>query len=387
MQTIKATYRIVSPMFIGGADQSPSDGIRPPSFKGALRFWWRALNWSEYPDLAKLHKAEADLFGSAAKDNKGGQGKFLISMVTQSLAKTDKGALHGKFKSADGARYLAYGLMGAFGANAGKLERGCINDCQTFTVRLAFRKEIDDSIIDALVVLGLLGGMGSRSRKGLGSLALLSLKGTYEKTNAVDLFKAPSTEAEYIQEIKNRMAGLNRSGAKASFSAFSKSSSINLLVRRQKTVMEVLDKYGRAMMMYRSWGNNGRVLGMSREENFKDDHDWSKGSMPQGFHPRRVIFGLPHNYGKGPNLSVEPEKHRRRSSPLFYHVHQIGNEFFGVSMILPAQFLPEDEKINAGGNKVPAKIEWEVLDHFITGKDKGGAPRFPKQESIKGDLK
>jgi len=85
MKTIEATYRIVTPMFIGGANHDPSDGIRPPSFKGALRFWWRALNWGKFYQknnrdeaaaLKALHQEEARLFGSAVKDGKGGQGVF-----------------------------------------------------------------------------------------------------------------------------------------------------------------------------------------------------------------------------------------------------------------------------------------------------------------------
>jgi len=43
MQEIKATYKIVTPMFLGGADHE--EEIRVPSIKGALRFWWRALAW------------------------------------------------------------------------------------------------------------------------------------------------------------------------------------------------------------------------------------------------------------------------------------------------------------------------------------------------------
>jgi len=76
MKEIKAIYRIVTPMFIGGANQDPSDGIRPPSFKGALRFWWRALNWGKFyhecrdkkKALQALHQEELRLFGSAVKD-------------------------------------------------------------------------------------------------------------------------------------------------------------------------------------------------------------------------------------------------------------------------------------------------------------------------------
>lgn len=41
---ITATYRIVTPMFVGDANQQATE-ISPQSVKGALRFWWRALNW------------------------------------------------------------------------------------------------------------------------------------------------------------------------------------------------------------------------------------------------------------------------------------------------------------------------------------------------------
>ena len=44
---ITASLEIVTPMFLGGAATTEvADAIRPPSIKGALRFWWRALNWS-----------------------------------------------------------------------------------------------------------------------------------------------------------------------------------------------------------------------------------------------------------------------------------------------------------------------------------------------------
>ena len=42
MEIIHANYSITTPLFLGGADQEPTDGIRPPAVKGALRFWWRA---------------------------------------------------------------------------------------------------------------------------------------------------------------------------------------------------------------------------------------------------------------------------------------------------------------------------------------------------------
>ena len=97
-ETLEATFRIVTPMFLGGADQESDTGIRPPSVKGALRFWWRALNWGRFraetetdeAALGDLHKEEARLFGSAADDNGGGQGTFLLRVARGSCEADEK---------------------------------------------------------------------------------------------------------------------------------------------------------------------------------------------------------------------------------------------------------------------------------------------------------
>jgi len=377
-------------MFIGGANQDPSDGIRPPSFKGALRFWWRALNWvkfyndslNEKEALQALHQEESRLFGSAVTDGKGGQGIFLLSIQHGTLAKEAKGKIHNKFKKYPAARYLSYGLMGAFGANTAKLERGCIQDQQNFTVLLKFRKDAEEDILSALKVMGLIGGLGSRARKGLGSVALQSLKVSDDGKTWKDIWNAPTTIAEYKNELLFLLQdAVDQAGDIPPFSAISSESDVSVLVLSSDS-LKVMNTYGEAMMMYRSWGKNGKVLNKAREENFKDDHDWSKGLMSDEFHPQRIVFGLPHNYGKHENLHVEPAKHKRRASPLFFHVHPIGDQFVGVSVLMPAQFLPKNEKIKAGLKFVDSKIEWYVLTDFIRGINKQGQARFPKAQNI-----
>ncbi|HID77150.1 MAG TPA: type III-B CRISPR module RAMP protein Cmr1, partial [Planctomycetaceae bacterium] len=49
MTVFEATYRIVTPMFCAGADEQRAE-LRLPSFKGALRFWWRSLMWGQVKD-------------------------------------------------------------------------------------------------------------------------------------------------------------------------------------------------------------------------------------------------------------------------------------------------------------------------------------------------
>lgn len=400
MKTIKATYRIVTPMFIGGANQDPSDGIRPPSFKGALRFWWRALHWGKFYQnnnhdekaaLKALHKKESELFGSAVKDGKGGQGAFLLSIQHGKLKQENKDKVHPEFKKYTAARYLGYGLMEAFsstrtGKQAGQLVRACVNEGQHFNVLLKFRGDVDDSVVNTLKLMGLVGGLGSRSRKGLGSIALQSLKASDDGEMWEDIWDAPETVVTYKEEVLSLLQNLATEGGEMPpFSAISSKSDVSILVSGSEPI-KVLDTYGTAMMMYRSWGRNGKVLGQPREENFKDDHDWSKGLMEKGFHPQRVIFGLPHNYGKYEGQHVEAEKHKRRSSPLFFHVHPVANQFVGVAILMPAQFLPKGEKIKAGRELVNAKIEWELLSDFIQGQDKQGKPRFPNRKNIIGSI-
>jgi CRISPR-associated protein Cmr1 len=47
MQMLEAVYKIVTPMFLSGADQEATE-LRPPTIKGVIRFWWRALACSRF---------------------------------------------------------------------------------------------------------------------------------------------------------------------------------------------------------------------------------------------------------------------------------------------------------------------------------------------------
>lgn len=400
-QVIRATYRIVTPMFIGDAEQKAS-GISPASVKGALRFWWRALRWgqirstvqSDTAALQRLHQEEGQLFGTSA-DN-GNAAQFTLQVLSKKLTKTTTGITHPEFKNQAAARYLGYGLMEAFasvekGTQAGQLVRDCLNENQTFTVTLTSFNLIEDSLKQALILFGLMGGLGSRARHGMGSITLETLHEKLPKQAEQQTWSVPKTNVEYFASIRKILSNLTTVG-QPPFSAFSQEARIDLL-EKATTPYSVLNMFGKKMLLYRSWGKNGNVLGEESERRFKADHDWSKGLHQKGFHPKRVIFGLPHNYGKGDRLAVTPEKHRdpypagvykheRRASPLLFHVHKIGSEYIGVSLFLPSTFLPQGERINAGGTNVPANIEWSILTDFLDGKDNKGKVRFQDKKSI-----
>ena len=81
-------------------------------------------------------------------------------------------------------------------------------------------------------------------------------------------------------------------------------------------------------------------------------------------HPRRIAFGLPHNYGPGKEKQVGPYNNRdldRRASPLFIHIHECGSTPVAVLSFLPARFLPEGKSdILVGKDRISQRPEEEL---------------------------
>ena len=406
--TITAEYAIVTPMFIGDASQQAS-GITVNSFKGALRFWWRALVWGRILETAKekevealcnLNHEEALLFGSSAinpETNKiYGKGKIAIQILPQAWTKETKGAVHPHLVNYTAARYLGYGVIEAFDSTprqvqAGQLIRDCLDEDQSFTVQVSGKTSVISEILPALQALGLLGGLGSKNRKGYGSLVLEKIT----EANGQFTYIPPESLEEYYQQIASLVD--KPPADPPPFSAFSEHALIRYLVNGS-SCYDVLNTYGAAMLRYRSWGRGGVVLGKPSEKKFRKDHAWAKGEdvfqrvVPclnyESFHPDRVVFGLPHNYGKPTRQQVgrpvmkgvETVPGGRRASPLLFHVHRIGNHLHGIACLLQATFLPDEEKIQAGNHEVDQKIRWKILrERFLCDNKRfpGGRNIFP----------
>lgn len=404
---IEAEFTIVTPMFIGDADQQAHD-VRPPSLKGALRFWWRALNWGRMlaaangnsdKALIALHDREAKLFGLAAGDKTGGQGVFLLTLK-QAVKAEEQG-----FQNMSGAQlYLLGQGLGSFkGGN--HTTRSALTS-GTFTTSLLFRPRTTDedqhSVAEALFAFGLLGGLGSRARHGMGSVSLTGWQGSE--------FSVPQTAAEYGKAIKSLLAHLP--DTLPPFTAFSRQSRIDISAENHDP-LELLTKVGWEMQMYRSYGRKGKYDSVHKIGNekalqiFQDDHDLVLAAtldkkVEQA--PRRSIFGLPHNYGFSNeakaeiNYKVRNSKGKivdaRRASPLLLHIHRLPNgKYLAVHTLLPATFLPQNASVTVlaiiqtmdGGKKKKRRLEpqrvlftpdWQVLHTFLN--------RFKTKETLHG---
>jgi CRISPR-associated protein Cmr1 len=369
MNTLETPFRIVTPMFLGGADQAASD-IRPSSIKGALRFWWRALNWgqclkkspNEEMALRLLHSEEVRLFGAAANDQGGGQGVFLMSVAQEKTPTVDQ-----PFRPLMPGQLYLRGMMGlGTFKEGGKCLRNALEKGGTFTLKLIFHPKASpedvQQVKDAIKAFELLGALGSRARHGLGSLASAKLM----------------TLAEYEKALKDLLQNRLFAGALPPFTAFSAKTRMDISDVAGDP-LKLLDAVGREQQLYRSFGQQGKVNGQEAERNFKPDHDMilaaTNGATLQTA-PKRTVFGLPNNYffsstkGKADVNYAPNNQESRRSSPLLLHIHPLSDgSFVAVHTLMPAKFLPTggNIQIKSGRNvsNVPASPDWQVLHTYL----------------------
>lgn len=327
---IKANYRIVTPMFIGDANQKAT-GISPASVKGALRFWWRALSWgrirSEEPSdteaLQKLHSEEGALFGTSADEGKAAA--FTLRVDTSSL----------RFRRVkdwpkggnDSSSYLGIGLWKSGKAQAGNLQphREYIQENQSFSVTLNFRERPSSStkeqIKNALLAWGLMGGLGSRSRRAFGSVAIDDLEEESMLFNTVD---------EYHSKLQMLFSLYRQNNIPLPpFSGFSTDTELSIIGNTSNDARRAHATLGDLFKNYR--GQPSSLRGSKKK-----------------------VFGLPYSGG------TKKEGDARRASPLIFHIHPIGKQFTSTQLFLPADFH-SDHDLN--------QVDYSLARNFLTSPD------------------
>lgn len=303
---LSATYRVVTPMFLSGADQDHAE-LRLPSFKGALRFWWRALAAQRFGnDIGALRAAEDTLFGSTRTG---------VSRVRMRLSKTNvKTSVQAKFRHNSWQSYVGYGLID----KPGQTQRQYFQPGSTFTVQLACARCNDaqrGQLIDAVIALGLLGGLGSRARNGWGSLTLQALDGDAQS------WRAPTTADALRAELNRRFKTTSQPTSWSAFSA-------------------------------QSLFSTG-----APQENSEAAHQWLATCYQEavkslaGDKPRREAFGLPRIHA-GSNAQA------RRASPVILHIHQPeGEKAIPLALCVPSAFLPQEPLPSGNWQAVTAFVE------------------------------
>lgn len=172
MEQITFTCETITPMFLAGADgQTPE--LRPPSIKGALRFWWRALNG--HLDLESLKKQEGEIFGDTSR-----RSKVIIQVAYNNAELEEKLKVNVPGFSRETMHILNY-------LSYGTKARGFIDEDLKFDIKLSFQRTLDEaskqSVLTAFKAFAAFGNLGMKMRNGFGSFRVLN-----EQIDAKELF-------------------------------------------------------------------------------------------------------------------------------------------------------------------------------------------------------
>lgn len=182
----KEDLKLVTPAFLAGPYQDGSDcDLRAATLRGLLRWWWRTLH-TGYLDVATLRSLEAAVWG----DTKQGSPitlQLCPKKAVQPQLFDRKAILHDLYPNHRGGSFTNMGLTyHSYGMDEEDKERRHFIEpgmSWHLTVRARgtkiFGRQIDagtllDQARSALWLLCHLGGVGSKSRKGFGSMADLS---------------------------------------------------------------------------------------------------------------------------------------------------------------------------------------------------------------------
>jgi len=211
-----------------------------------------------------------------------------------------------------GAGYLAYGILESKGGKRGVPvpHKVGVKEGLKFTVKIRFRPTATDeqqrSVIEAMDAVGILGGLGSRSRRGHGSIS----KVTDGRLPAID---------DYCECVETLLLS---EAQPAPFTAINRESIFKIL-DPCNDARKALEEAGRQYKDYRT--------SIAEQRN------------------KRIAFGLP---------LQKVDEQTRRASPLFFHIQAVkGGKFIPVVFMMPAQNFHHIDKYQS--------ITHESVDEFM----------------------
>lgn len=344
------TLELVTPAFLAGANhKDPSDcDLRPATLRGLLRWWWRAMHVG-YLTVDELRDLEAALWGDTSSagaisiEVKPKKKLEPIAYDKNAVARQHRLPRNDDRKTTQGLFYHSYGMHDGNPPKSRFYSPPGSSWQISFRVRPAFfvRKNKQGKAIEttaktlppeqvlqqatfALWWLCNLGGVGSKSRKGFGSFArpqeMEDFHGATFMSKGKEFRKlAGIADRDYKEEMVH-------------------SPSLKAMVELGRTIVSKED------------GGNGWL-----EMPLSQDNVWHAldlvGTMAQQFAKkykhdlRKKALGLPRNVGRPTRGKFSPDprvnKTDRHTSPIHFHLFQVGKEYCLRMAAFPSPVLPD----------------------------------------------
>ncbi len=367
MELLDATFKLITPLAMGGADPRPAIApqgpshlhaiaeLRPPSVKGMLRYWYRALD-------PAYGSHEAQFFGGTGTDE--GQSSFLLRVQhpgqPRSIPWDDRG--YGD-DGRNGIRYLSYTLR----QTNRQVARAVIAPGAAITLRLIFRRPTDSeqrrAVLGALWLLGHMGGLGSRSRRGFGTVALQGWRvvqgAVWQELAQLPIAHGAPTPDEWLHRFEDGLKGLRAwyPGAATADHTVLAGARFRLLSPghasgRFQAWEYALDSAGAAMQRFRLRWN---VRDQQSDYHRVKAHIVASITPNHGARltaaPARAAFGLPLTFryrslgDAAPPVSFRGKPSERSASPIWIRVVAIGDRCYPLYAWFRSPLLPGGEAV------------------------------------------
>lgn len=175
-------YRVITPLYGGGVEPEKADPItivRATEVRGHLRFWWRATRGGEAAfdgEWKKMREREEEIWGSAGEAGKPGPSKVTVSVIKWNEGKVvEKIEVYDKKKRRNTLipvsdpkspwSYVTFPLR-----ETEEKPEGSVRQDVSFVLEIVYPSDLEKDIQAALWAWEVFGGIGGRTRRGLGSL-------------------------------------------------------------------------------------------------------------------------------------------------------------------------------------------------------------------------
>jgi len=437
VEKVRLEIEFVTPCFLGGADAGEAPALeewdstegrwpdRPihwqaKPIRGQLRWWFRAIAGGIFKgDTAAVTAAEKRIFGSTecqsplrvralgnpgSSNSKDNFGKSLyhdqIAQRWKASPAVMKQVLQLNFPTSP-VGYLAFGLLGLKNPNANDDAPKYLrywnrqyfecNETAEIELRLANGTALPPRELACmqwtLWAWLNLGGLGGRSRRGLGSLAC---KGTPELApwltpdNQVSEVLTAPLAPKSLDVFEAQIHELLQLGArteKGTWTHLSRTSRVFIGKTGYSSSTSALEYLGSWLIAFRRrYGlpdlDPRPATKFSRADR---DYKWIFRDSAPGHIPDRAGFGMPLSFGrhdivtwrKGSGSAATETN--RRASPLLLHVQKIPNQksgaakYYPVLTHLPAQLIPDDAEMKSPNAKVlgVSSAQEEIVGDFL----------------------
>jgi CRISPR-associated protein Cmr1 len=352
MPSITFDLETVTPLFLAGADQTTAE-LRPPAFRGALRYWFRAIAGANYwNDINTLKSLESMILGDSG--NHGGS-KITIRLINcptpeelnpRSVSMTQDRA---RERDGSGIGYLLFSMR------MQKRKAIGVSKPAQFSIKFSTRPNPENQDIKNLIVVANcfclavnLGGFGSRERRGAGSLRILRVSSDIQgfsqdkQREEIPLTTIGSVRQvdEFAKSFKNQIL---RAQAKTSENLGFNLKSLPRFRQEELPDLEIFRKATASIYLlkdaFESWREALDYIGREYAD------------YRSGIHLReRAVFGLPLR-------SVD--MNARRPSPLRIKIIHPSNDGYYCLLIRMKARFPSDSRVQI------RNCQFQLVDDFI----------------------